>query len=181
MERSSFDVHFKTHVVVPTGRPSPSEVAHALTWLHERSAQRDAWDGPLAIVVWKKMKVAIHQIIEQKRTGIVCKLVCTFEMYTCWKDLFTPGCILLWRNIWWRDCYFLVVSEYSQTWCNKWRMTCRALWLVAQQGMSISFSVTFGLMVMLFQISQFSLKHIIYCNVRRNSYLHNLIKLKYPF
>jgi hypothetical protein len=36
-------------------------------------------------------------------------------------------------------------------------------------------------MVMSFQISQFSLKHFIYCNVRRNSYLHNLIKLKYPF
>lgn len=88
---------------------------------------------------------------------------------------FTPGCVLQWRNIWQWDCY-LVVSEYSQTWCNKWRMTYRALWLVAQQGMSISFSVTFGLMVMSFQISQFSLKHFIYCNVRRTSYLHNLIK-----
>lgn len=40
--------------------------------MHERSAQRDAWDGPLAIVVWKKVKVAVHQIIVQTLTGIVC-------------------------------------------------------------------------------------------------------------
>lgn len=99
MEWSYLDLLSKTHEVVPTGRPWPAEVSHALTWLHDRFSLERCLGWSLTVVVWKKMKVAIHRIIVETLTGIVCKLVCTLKMYTCWKDLFTPGCVLQWRNI----------------------------------------------------------------------------------